>query len=30
MALAASITLWMLCVAVIWGCTAYAVSTLDD
>jgi hypothetical protein len=30
MVLAASISLWVLCVFVFWGCTAYALSTMND
>lgn len=30
MVIAASVTLWMLCVFVVWGCTAYALSTIDN
>jgi hypothetical protein len=30
MAVGATIALWVLCVFVFWGCTAYALSTLDN
>jgi hypothetical protein len=30
MAVGATISLWLLCVFIFWGCTAYALSTVND